>query len=128
MIVVFFFSSRRRHTRCSRDWSSDVCSSDLRRLPVAVREDSDGWCAGLVICGRECSPPRRPDAECLKEIPRNHFALHKTGWAIAPQVESNIPAQRRYSGKLLLKRLKLLEHWIGKRAAVFRANGAVREC
>src|SRR5690554_7231638 len=27
--VVFFFSSRRRHTRCGRDWSSDVCSSDL---------------------------------------------------------------------------------------------------
>src|SRR2546429_625379 len=25
---IFFFSSRRRHTRCSRDWSSDVCSSD----------------------------------------------------------------------------------------------------
>src|SRR5690606_40588708 len=25
----FFYSSRRRHTRCSRDWSSDVCSSDL---------------------------------------------------------------------------------------------------
>src|SRR5690606_40860067 len=28
-IVFFFFSSRRRHTRFSRDWSSDVCSSDL---------------------------------------------------------------------------------------------------
>src|SRR2546429_8242661 len=28
-MVLFFFSSRRRHTRCSRDWSSDVCSSDL---------------------------------------------------------------------------------------------------
>src|SRR3989449_6015137 len=28
-MCVFFFSSRRRHTRCSRDWSSDVCSSDL---------------------------------------------------------------------------------------------------
>src|SRR5216684_7684460 len=27
--VFFFFSSRRRHTSCSRDWSSDVCSSDL---------------------------------------------------------------------------------------------------
>src|SRR5699024_11739887 len=27
--VVFFFSSRRRHTRSKRDWSSDVCSSDL---------------------------------------------------------------------------------------------------
>src|SRR5208282_497789 len=37
MIVVFFFSSRRRHTRCYRDWSSDVCSSDLAikgRVPV----------------------------------------------------------------------------------------------
>src|SRR2546429_7207590 len=31
----FFFSSRRRHTRCSRDWSSDVCSSDLKpRLQI----------------------------------------------------------------------------------------------
>src|SRR6266699_2827450 len=29
MLVSFFFSSRRRHTRCGRDWSSDVCSSDL---------------------------------------------------------------------------------------------------
>src|SRR2546422_1874010 len=28
--LFFFFSSRRRHTRCSRDWSSDVCSSDLQ--------------------------------------------------------------------------------------------------
>src|SRR5436305_10078110 len=27
--MAFFFSSRRRHTRCGRDWSSDVCSSDL---------------------------------------------------------------------------------------------------
>src|SRR5690606_4903 len=27
--ILFFFSSRRRHTRFSRDWSSDVCSSDL---------------------------------------------------------------------------------------------------
>src|SRR5699024_11665162 len=29
MSRVFFFSSRRRHTRSKRDWSSDVCSSDL---------------------------------------------------------------------------------------------------
>src|SRR6267378_5345853 len=28
-IIFFFFSSRRRHTRSLRDWSSDVCSSDL---------------------------------------------------------------------------------------------------
>src|SRR2546428_5668406 len=29
MLIFFFFSSRRRHTRSDRDWSSDVCSSDL---------------------------------------------------------------------------------------------------
>src|SRR5256884_4934460 len=33
----FFFSSRRRHTRCSRDWSSDVCSSDLDASPADRR-------------------------------------------------------------------------------------------
>src|ERR1035438_10765631 len=32
---VFFFSSRRRHTRCLRDWSSDVCSSDLPGIYAA---------------------------------------------------------------------------------------------
>src|SRR5690606_39877136 len=44
--MLVFFSSRRRHTRFSRDWSSDVCSSDLieelldlgtgRRVPVPI--------------------------------------------------------------------------------------------
>src|SRR5256886_11572472 len=37
LVCVFFFSSRRRHTRFDCDWSSDVCSSDLcvgRRQPV----------------------------------------------------------------------------------------------
>src|SRR5438128_9400436 len=35
VMVFFFFSSRRRHTRCYRDWSSDVCSSDLAlQLPA----------------------------------------------------------------------------------------------
>src|SRR5690606_534128 len=29
VLLIVFFSSRRRHTRFSRDWSSDVCSSDL---------------------------------------------------------------------------------------------------
>src|SRR5262245_36302955 len=32
VFCFFFFSSRRRHTRCLSDWSSDVCSSDLRLL------------------------------------------------------------------------------------------------
>src|SRR5687768_2893019 len=39
---IFFFSSRRRHTRCSRDWNSDVCSSDLGALALVVRLELDG--------------------------------------------------------------------------------------
>src|SRR2546429_9954876 len=37
-LCFFFFSSRRRHTRCSRDWSSDVCSSDLVMEDVSGKE------------------------------------------------------------------------------------------
>src|SRR2546421_3126975 len=33
----FFFSSRRRHTRSDRDWSSDVCSSDLNFMDAGMR-------------------------------------------------------------------------------------------
>src|SRR5439155_17192969 len=37
-VNCFFFSSRRRHTRWPRDWSSDVCSSDLEREMDAARD------------------------------------------------------------------------------------------
>src|SRR5690606_8018183 len=42
----FFFSSRRRHTRFSRDWSSDVCSSDLPRRAVFPGEREWGALPG----------------------------------------------------------------------------------
>src|SRR5690625_7376043 len=43
VMLFFFFSSRRRHTRWPRDWSSDVCSSDLEgRMPASVR-----WSASI---------------------------------------------------------------------------------
>src|SRR2546422_10558260 len=50
-VCFFFFSSRRRHTRCSRDWSSDVCSSDLGDdlEPYAIRGDGFERIAGLRI-------------------------------------------------------------------------------
>src|SRR5699024_11270010 len=38
---LFFFSSRRRHTRSKRDWSSDVCSSDLCSTVDATRNSVD---------------------------------------------------------------------------------------
>src|SRR5207245_3481888 len=47
----FFFSSRRRHTRCYRDWSSDVCSSDLESRVNSTRV------VGEAIAGA-ARPPR----------------------------------------------------------------------
>src|SRR2546421_7799136 len=41
-LVLFFFSSRRRHTRSDRDWSSDVCSSDLNAFPQMVQKQRLG--------------------------------------------------------------------------------------
>src|SRR5690606_40885549 len=50
IIHSFFFSSRRRHTRFSRDWSSDVCSSDLRRRQGGThRSQGDRADAGAAI-------------------------------------------------------------------------------
>src|SRR5690606_40474022 len=41
-VFFFFFSSRRRHTRFSRDWSSDVCSSDLSIfIPIGESSQDD---------------------------------------------------------------------------------------
>src|SRR6266849_6115259 len=55
MICFFFFSSRRRHTRSTRDWSSDVCSSDLRFGLVspdgAVLHSSNFACADFAEIG-----------------------------------------------------------------------------
>src|SRR5256885_12093133 len=50
----FFFSSRRRHTRLQGDWSSDVCSSDLRDVVggdfYQFSQDGDGWFATVADC------------------------------------------------------------------------------
>src|SRR5207245_3465333 len=49
-----FFSSRRRHTRCYRDWSSDVCSSDL-----AITARGQGVFRDVVPSGMRHRQPRR---------------------------------------------------------------------
>src|SRR3712207_7806328 len=46
-MLFFFFSSRRRHTRYWRDWSSDVCSSDLAHALAQGREMDDRHERGL---------------------------------------------------------------------------------
>src|SRR5205085_6462143 len=56
--VFFFFSSRRRHTRFDCDWSSDVCSSDLRRplfveFNVAQSALTRGVCGGALCLNED---------------------------------------------------------------------------
>src|SRR5699024_12113610 len=58
ILLFFFFSSRRRHTRSKRDWSSDVCSSDLASisyLPESVsmlplKQDEESSSANTIAC------------------------------------------------------------------------------
>src|SRR5690348_17807726 len=57
----FFFSSRRRHTRWTGDWSSDVCSSDLLELDRAVDPGKDG---GLLL-GRQLALLDAPREELV---------------------------------------------------------------
>src|SRR5690242_21867298 len=65
--MLFFFSSRRRHTRLTCDWSSDVCSSDLGALGDEGREDA----AHRVADQRRpavADPRREPVGELLEAI------------------------------------------------------------
>src|SRR5262249_61904217 len=58
VVVCFFFSSRRRHTRLVSDWSSDVCSSDL------LRSRSRAWRRGWRACARNWSRRRTGPIRC----------------------------------------------------------------
>src|SRR6266498_5514620 len=58
----FFFSSRRRHTRCGRDWSSDVCSSDLLDLREVERRE------GEVLLARDVLDHQLVETDGMKVI------------------------------------------------------------
>src|SRR5207245_4500482 len=49
LYLCFFFSSRRRHTRCYRDWSSDVCSSDLNIPEFRLRAYGDQFHVAVMM-------------------------------------------------------------------------------
>src|SRR5215208_4214372 len=88
-ILIFFFSSRRRHTRWPRDWSSDVCSSDLprrlrerpahpdpapRRRHHGVRPLRRSAAAArgrrrAAACDAGLTPTRLPRADALASLP-----------------------------------------------------------
>src|SRR5215203_7042924 len=61
ILMLFFFSSRRRHTRYWRDWSSDVCSSDLALRDVRC---------GVAIFGSARVSPAQPQYALARRIAR----------------------------------------------------------
>src|SRR5216683_2563244 len=65
MFVFFFFSSRRRHTRSDRDWSSDVCSSDL--LPVLMTPGV----IQIVGTGKTLIPVEEEEIAAIQRVVKN---------------------------------------------------------
>src|SRR5215475_14550105 len=84
LLFFFFFSSRRRHTRFSRDWSSDVCSSDLDGVapdnvaPLGQLADADvADCqrAGVIALNTDEPRRRQPVVRVLGELARRDTLL-----------------------------------------------------
>src|SRR5690606_41119662 len=65
----FFFSSRRRHTRFSRDWSSDVCSSDLTMAPPSTGK-------AVKKSGKAQKAVRTTDKKKRKHKRKESFAIY----------------------------------------------------
>src|SRR5206468_8815150 len=91
----FFFSSRRRHTRSDRDWSSDVCSSDLEGA-VGVRL----WPGGS--CTKSC--PGCPCGQRGGHVPGSHAGDRPLQLAVVQveevtQVEEVLRSEERRVGK-----------------------------
>src|SRR5690606_40832747 len=76
---IFFFSSRRRHTRFSRDWSSDVCSSDLNQVTHDLQlwkiSNQDDLLEGLLIVNRY-QYPNLPEEEVYTKLAE----LRRSAW------------------------------------------------
>src|SRR5256886_7320067 len=108
---MFFFSSRRRHTRFDCDWSSDVCSSDLGRLTDKqkdILEESKESCERLVRLvsmflnysalesGKLVLQLRENDLrDCLDEMAKRWAeAFQRKGVKLEVQLDPSIPTFR----------------------------------
>src|SRR6266508_5060173 len=82
-MFFFFFSSRRRHTRWPRDWSSDVCSSDLmtqrlveemkenaRREAAVIIRESESQAERIIEASRQAEGNLQSEIQSLKRLRR----------------------------------------------------------
>src|SRR5438105_15771724 len=93
LATIFFFSSRRRHTRSTRDWSSDVCSSDLapgfRWYARRSRPRTPGR-----RCTAARSEERRVGKECRSRGAPEHY---KKKWSYTRYAEGSAVHSLRLS-------------------------------
>src|SRR5947199_431461 len=95
-VLFFFFSSRRRHTRCLSDWSSDVCSSDLAQAAEAMEADGTGKRVArfaLVQLGRGLVPEFRH----LQPVQREQCALDAADFARSEERRVGKECRSRWS-------------------------------
>src|SRR5437870_9164270 len=87
----FFFSSRRRHTRWPRDWSSDVCSSDLAlKRPASISLADKVPLRSKIRVGPSCTR--------ISELCRLHFCGNNL-WSV-PQPDLVIPRTFGFSRRI----------------------------
>src|SRR3712207_9026537 len=78
-VCFFFFSSRRRHTRYWRDWSSDVCSSDLIEIAIEPKSKADQEKLGVALAKMVAEDPSftvQTDQESGQTIMKGMGELH----------------------------------------------------
>src|SRR5690349_22886931 len=89
----FFFSSRRRHTRSLRDWSSDVCSSDLSTMKYWISKRTfivsaiAAWAVSAAACSEKhdagaASPHKGTEGGDVRSEERRVGKECRSGWSL----------------------------------------------
>src|SRR6266566_7274681 len=103
--MIFFFSSRRRHTRLQGDWSSDVCSSDLRDAALSPRGPSRVVAAASP--GKHGHLAKTANVKKGKKAKTHGRANHGLGTAQSNRAHAAGGARVHQKAKLKPKRLRL---------------------
>src|SRR5690349_25052855 len=107
--LIFFFSSRRRHTRSLRDWSSDVCSSDLEpRAGQIHRSPEEVNRAGglpLVMWRHRFEEERSEERRVGKECRSGRWEDHEKEKAERELIERH-QRQQSYSAAMTIVRIE----------------------
>src|SRR5215211_565417 len=132
MVVFFFFSSRRRHTRSLCDWSSDVCSSDLVRVPELADRDYRQTPVSLLGARQAVSLAKyagaSQDAPEELQAAEDHLQAAEKTWRLnQPVAEVDLEARRATSSGAHAEEVAMVRRAARKnREEIRRRDEAVR--